>query len=184
MRLEMSMLGAVRRIGRFVDDIRLSKADLNIPDAAVEFEQDVSARTLDTGLRTFVVENRGADVHRFLGIENSRQQLIVHLQAAASLFCSSHAVRHHGRDALTHVTDHVVQNVSVVGIGVIIVVIGPGKQPPRDILPREDRMDPGHRQRTIPCEWTGSARGREATGAVSGAAVRPCACRGYTAPFP
>src|SRR5271157_6411237 len=91
--LKMSMLGAVRRIGRFVDDIRLRESGFDIADAAVEFEQDVSARTLDTGLRTLVVENWCTDAHRFLSIEDGRQQLIVHLQTAASLLRSPHAVR-------------------------------------------------------------------------------------------
>jgi hypothetical protein len=112
----------------------------------VEFKQDVPARTPNAGLHTLVVENGRSDAHRFFGIENGRQQLIVHLQAAASLLSSPSTVRHHGGHALTDVTDHIVQNVRVIGIGVIIVVIGRCKQQPRDILPREDRVDAGHRQ--------------------------------------
>ena len=130
------MLGSVSGIGRFVDDFRLRETGIDVSYTAVEFEQDVSARTLDTRLRTLVMKNGRTDPHRFLGIENGRQQFIVHLQAAASLLRGPLAVCQHGGYPLSDMANHVVQNIGIVRIGVIIIMGGAGKQQARGRLPQ------------------------------------------------
>ena len=136
MRLEMRVLDAMRGVSALVDYVGLFESRLDVADVAVNFEQDILPGAPDAGLRALVVDDGRALAHRFFGIEDRGQQLVIDLQLAASLF------RRASLSATTAATrwptksHNVVEHVGVVGIDVIVVVSGGGVQKPRHILPR------------------------------------------------
>ena len=79
--------------------------------------------------------------HRFFGIEDRGQHLVVDFDLAASLFRRTFGFRDDRRDSLPDKTHYVVEQVSIVGIDVIVVVRGGRVQHPRHVLPGIDAAD-------------------------------------------
>jgi hypothetical protein len=122
--LEMNVLYAMRRVGALVDDVGLFESILDVANLAVDFDQDVSSRKPDARFAALVMNDGSARGHRFFGIKNRGEHFVVDLDLAASFFGRAFGVRDDRDDPLPDESHDVVEQVSVVGIGVIVVVSG------------------------------------------------------------
>ena len=149
MRFEMRVLDAMRGVGSLVDCVGRFESRFDVADVAVNFEQYILPRTPDARLRALIVDDGRALAHRFFGIEDRGQQLIVDLDPAASLFRRAFRFGYDGGDSLPDKPNHVVEQVRVVGIDVVVVVSGGGIEQPGDVFPGVDRAYAGHRERGV-----------------------------------
>jgi|HubBroStandDraft_6_1064221.scaffolds.fasta_scaffold19993_1 hypothetical protein len=122
--LEVNVLHAMRRVGALVDDVGLFESFLDVANLAVDFDQDVSSRKPDARFAALVMNDGSARGHRFFGIKNRGEHFVVDLDLAASFFGRAFGVRDDRDDPLPDESHDVVEQVSVVGIGVIVVVSG------------------------------------------------------------
>ena len=81
-------------------------------------------RIVDAGLRTLVVKDRCARLHRCFRIEHGRKDFVVDTELAATGFGGGFALGHHGSDALADEADDPVQDRGVVGIDASILMSG------------------------------------------------------------
>ena len=126
MRLEMRVLHAMSRVSALVDDVGLFESLLDVANLAVYFEQDISSRAPDARFRALVVNDGRARAHRRFGIEDRGQHFVVDLDFAASFFGRAFSVRDDRGDSLADESHDIVEQVGVVGIGVVVVVSGRG----------------------------------------------------------
>ena len=126
MRLEMDVLHAMRRVGALVDDVGLFESIFDVANLAVDFEQDISSRKPDARFAALVVNDGRARAHRRFGIKDRGQHFVVDLHLAASFFGRAFSVRYDRDNALADESHDIVEQVGVVGIGVVVVVNGRG----------------------------------------------------------
>ncbi len=101
---------------------------------------------VDARLRSFVVNDRGARLHRCLRIENGGKDLVVDDQPVAARLGRGFAIGHHGGDALTDKTHNPVQYRGVVGIDALVLVPGGRVKLCRRVFISQDRAHARNRQ--------------------------------------
>ncbi len=146
-RLEMHVLLARRVVGVLVDRVGLAEALLDAADLAVQLEKDVLLGMHRARELALIVQLRRAGPHRFLGIEDGRQNLVLDLEFAAAFFRGGLGIGNDGGDALPDEARDVVEHVGIVGIDAIIFVNRRRVELARDVFPREDVDDAGHGER-------------------------------------
>ena len=149
MRFEMRVLDAMGGVGGLVDYVGGLESRLDVADVAVNLEQDILPGAPDAGLGALVVDDGRALAHRFFGIEHRRQQLVIDFYPSASFFRRALGFRDDCRDPLADKTHDVVEQVSVVGIDVIVVVRGGGVEQPRHVLPGVNAADARNGERGV-----------------------------------
>ena len=93
------------------------------------------------------VNRRSSGPHCFIRIENRRKNLILNIDRTASFVSGGLGVRHHCRDALSGMADNVVQHVGILRIAPLVVMYRRAVRSARHVLPGQDRMHAGHRER-------------------------------------
>ena len=96
-----------------------------------------------------VVQDRRARLHGRSGSNTGGQDLVLDLEQPAGRLRGALGLGDHGGDALADEADDVVEHVGVVGIDEMVLVGGRAVEPPRDVLPGEDRDHARDRQRLV-----------------------------------
>ena len=121
-RLEMHVLLARRVVGVLVDRVGLAKAFLDAADLAVQLEEDVLLGMHRARELALIVQLRRARAHRFFGIEDGRQDLVLDFELAAAFLGRGLGIGDDGGDALPDEARDVIEHVRVVGIDAIVFV--------------------------------------------------------------
>ena len=130
---QMDMLDARGGIGPFMDGIGGLETFGDAADLAVDV--DIYIALLGAAI---LVEERRARLHRRLGVEDRRQNLIRYVQQSAGGLRGSLGLGYDRSDSLADEAHHVVENVGIVRIDEMIGVKCRTVEPARHVLPGED----------------------------------------------
>ena len=113
-------------VSAFDNDFRLGKTVFDVAVFAFNLEENVLARMLDAGRELLVMQDGRARQHCLLRVKHRRQNFVIHLNEAAGFFGNSFGIGDDGRDALTDVTNDLIENEGVIRIHTIVIVQGRG----------------------------------------------------------
>ena len=140
-RLEMRVLNLVSEVGAIDDYVRFRETFFDVAVFALDLDEDILARALNTRVCMLVVQHRRARLHRLLGIENRGENFVIDFDEPAGRFGDAFGVGDNGSHSLADKTRDLVQNERVVGIDAVIVVQGGRVTTLWHVLPCEDGMN-------------------------------------------
>ena len=98
----------------------------------------------DVRIAAFVVQDGRSGFHRFFGVENGRQDLVLQVETAATFFGGSFSFGDDGGDALTDEARHVIEHVRIVGVDTIVFVNSRRVKAAWHVFPSEHIHDARH----------------------------------------
>ena len=148
MRLQCSVLDALRGERSFIGDCGVRKCGSDIAVFAMGFRHDVAWAVGNAMLNRLVaVQDRRARRDRLCRIKHRRQYFILDLETAAAFFGGSLGLRDHGRDLLPDEANDLVEHARVVRIHPRLLVPCGGEQQIRCVFRGQHRLHAGDGKR-------------------------------------